>query len=92
MPGMASLDCGPVHVLDCHLSPSPQTLEAHLALCSTTSRKLIQKYFSNRIQQQVGLWILLPAPSHIPLLLTGPACGNVEFPSPGLLGQVLLQH
>lgn len=92
MPGMASLDCGPVHVLDCHLSPSPQTLEAHLALCSTTSRKLIQKYFSNRIQQQVGLWILLPGPSHIPLLLTGPACGNVEFPSLGLLGQVLPQH
>uniref|UniRef100_A0A8C3NQW7 Uncharacterized protein n=1 Tax=Geospiza parvula TaxID=87175 RepID=A0A8C3NQW7_GEOPR len=30
-----------------------RTLEAHLALCSTTSRKLIQKYFSNRIQQQL---------------------------------------
>uniref|UniRef100_A0A8D0FEH6 Unc-13 homolog D n=1 Tax=Strix occidentalis caurina TaxID=311401 RepID=A0A8D0FEH6_STROC len=30
------------------------SLETHLALCSSTSRKLIQKYFSNRIQQQVG--------------------------------------
>ncbi|NXY37889.1 UN13D protein, partial [Pomatorhinus ruficollis] len=30
-----------------------QTLETHLALCSATSRKLIQKYFSNRIQQQL---------------------------------------
>ncbi|XP_041342599.1 protein unc-13 homolog D isoform X3 [Pyrgilauda ruficollis] len=30
-----------------------RTLEAHLALCSATSRKLIQKYFSNRIQQQL---------------------------------------
>lgn len=29
------------------------SLETHLALCSTTSRKLIQKYFSNRIQQQL---------------------------------------
>uniref|UniRef100_A0A8C3QJ14 Unc-13 homolog D n=1 Tax=Cyanoderma ruficeps TaxID=181631 RepID=A0A8C3QJ14_9PASS len=29
------------------------TLETHLALCSATSRKLIQKYFSNRIQQQL---------------------------------------
>ncbi|KAM6240455.1 protein unc-13 homolog D isoform 4-T4 [Spheniscus humboldti] len=29
------------------------SLEAHLALCSATSRKLIQKYFSNRIQQQL---------------------------------------
>ncbi|XP_054249817.1 protein unc-13 homolog D [Indicator indicator] len=28
------------------------SLETHLALCSATSRKLIQKYFSNRIQQQ----------------------------------------
>uniref|UniRef100_U3JE60 Unc-13 homolog D n=1 Tax=Ficedula albicollis TaxID=59894 RepID=U3JE60_FICAL len=30
-----------------------QTLETHLALCSAPSRKLIQKYFSNRIQQQL---------------------------------------
>ncbi|XP_010086469.1 PREDICTED: protein unc-13 homolog D, partial [Pterocles gutturalis] len=30
-----------------------QSLETHLALCSATSRKLIQKYFSNRIQQQL---------------------------------------
>ncbi|KAM4762104.1 protein unc-13 homolog D isoform 5-T7 [Cyanocitta cristata] len=30
-----------------------QTLETHLALCSASSRKLIQKYFSNRIQQQL---------------------------------------
>uniref|UniRef100_A0A674HJV0 Unc-13 homolog D n=1 Tax=Taeniopygia guttata TaxID=59729 RepID=A0A674HJV0_TAEGU len=30
-----------------------RTLETHLALCSATSRKLIQKYFSNRIQQQL---------------------------------------
>ncbi|NWT58090.1 UN13D protein, partial [Erythrocercus mccallii] len=30
-----------------------QTLETHLALCSATSRKLIQKYFGNRIQQQL---------------------------------------
>ncbi|XP_058708270.1 protein unc-13 homolog D isoform X2 [Poecile atricapillus] len=30
-----------------------QRLESHLALCSATSRKLIQKYFSNRIQQQL---------------------------------------
>ncbi|XP_074745557.1 protein unc-13 homolog D isoform X2 [Strix uralensis] len=29
------------------------SLETHLALCSSTSRKLIQKYFSNRIQQQL---------------------------------------
>ncbi|KAM6050015.1 protein unc-13 homolog D isoform 3-T3 [Theristicus caerulescens] len=29
------------------------SLETHLALCSATSRKLIQKYFSNRIQQQL---------------------------------------
>uniref|UniRef100_A0A8B9MUI0 Unc-13 homolog D n=1 Tax=Accipiter nisus TaxID=211598 RepID=A0A8B9MUI0_9AVES len=29
------------------------SLDTHLALCSTTSRKLIQKYFSNRIQQQL---------------------------------------
>ncbi|XP_026716849.1 protein unc-13 homolog D isoform X2 [Athene cunicularia] len=29
------------------------SLESHLALCSSTSRKLIQKYFSNRIQQQL---------------------------------------
>uniref|UniRef100_A0A8B9IFI6 Unc-13 homolog D n=1 Tax=Anser cygnoides TaxID=8845 RepID=A0A8B9IFI6_ANSCY len=29
------------------------TLESHLALCSSTSRKLIQKYFSNRIQEQL---------------------------------------
>ncbi|PKU35228.1 hypothetical protein llap_14467 [Limosa lapponica baueri] len=28
------------------------SLETHLALCSSPSRKLIQKYFSNRIQQQ----------------------------------------
>uniref|UniRef100_A0A8D2N8Z3 Unc-13 homolog D n=1 Tax=Zonotrichia albicollis TaxID=44394 RepID=A0A8D2N8Z3_ZONAL len=57
-----------------------RTLEAHLALCSTSSRKLIQKYFSNRIQQQVGLQMLLPAPSQVLPLLTGPACGNGEFP------------
>ncbi|XP_021144346.2 protein unc-13 homolog D isoform X1 [Columba livia] len=31
-----------------------QSLEPHLALCSATSRKLIQKYFSNRIQQQLN--------------------------------------
>uniref|UniRef100_A0A8B9GER0 Unc-13 homolog D n=1 Tax=Amazona collaria TaxID=241587 RepID=A0A8B9GER0_9PSIT len=31
-----------------------QSLETRLDLCSATSRKLIQKYFSNRIQQQVG--------------------------------------
>ncbi|NWI98290.1 UN13D protein, partial [Crypturellus undulatus] len=30
-----------------------QSLETHLALCSASSRKLIQKYFSNRIQQQL---------------------------------------
>ncbi|XP_021397370.3 protein unc-13 homolog D [Lonchura striata] len=30
-----------------------RTLETHLALCSATSRKLIQKYFSNRIKQQL---------------------------------------
>lgn len=54
MPGRPSPGCGPVHVLDHHLSPSPQTLETHLALCSSPSRKLIQKYFSKRIQQQVG--------------------------------------
>uniref|UniRef100_A0A8B9UPN8 Unc-13 homolog D n=1 Tax=Anas zonorhyncha TaxID=75864 RepID=A0A8B9UPN8_9AVES len=29
------------------------SLESHLALCSSTSRKLIQKYFSNRIQEQL---------------------------------------
>uniref|UniRef100_A0A8C0BJR8 Unc-13 homolog D n=1 Tax=Buteo japonicus TaxID=224669 RepID=A0A8C0BJR8_9AVES len=29
------------------------SLDTHLALCSATSRKLIQKYFSNRIQQQL---------------------------------------
>ncbi|XP_030317636.1 protein unc-13 homolog D isoform X3 [Calypte anna] len=29
------------------------SLETHLSLCSATSRKLIQKYFSNRIQQQL---------------------------------------
>ncbi|NWW52409.1 UN13D protein, partial [Pedionomus torquatus] len=29
------------------------SLETHLALCSSTSRKLIQKYFSNKIQQQL---------------------------------------
>ncbi|NWR31896.1 UN13D protein, partial [Tachuris rubrigastra] len=29
------------------------SLETHLALCSASSRKLIQKYFSNRIQQQL---------------------------------------
>ncbi|XP_062362516.1 protein unc-13 homolog D isoform X5 [Cinclus cinclus] len=38
-----------------------QALETHLALCSATSRKLIQKYFRNRIQQQVG-----GSPSPIP--------------------------
>lgn len=90
MPGRTSPGCGPVHGLGRHLSPSPQTLETHLALCSATSRKLIQKYFSNRIQQQVGVWMVLPAPSHIPPLLIGPACGNVEFPHypprPGAVG------
>ncbi|XP_010022050.1 PREDICTED: protein unc-13 homolog D [Nestor notabilis] len=30
-----------------------QSLETRLDLCSATSRKLIQKYFSNRIQQQL---------------------------------------
>ncbi|NXT76262.1 UN13D protein, partial [Zapornia atra] len=30
------------------------SLETHLALCSATSRKLIQKYFINRIQQQLN--------------------------------------
>ncbi|KAM9371241.1 protein unc-13 homolog D [Phaethornis superciliosus] len=29
------------------------SLETHLSLCSATSRKLIQKYFSNRIHQQL---------------------------------------
>ncbi|KFW84284.1 Protein unc-13 D, partial [Manacus vitellinus] len=29
------------------------SLETHLALCSASSRKLIQKYFSNRIKQQL---------------------------------------
>uniref|UniRef100_A0A8C3PGM0 Unc-13 homolog D n=1 Tax=Calidris pygmaea TaxID=425635 RepID=A0A8C3PGM0_9CHAR len=33
-------------------TPAFLSLETHLALCSSTSRKLIQKYFSNRIQQQ----------------------------------------
>lgn len=77
-------------VLDHHLSPSPQALETHLALCSASSRKLIQKYFSNRIQQQVGVSMVLPAPSHIAPVLTGPACRNEEFPhhppSPGAVG------
>uniref|UniRef100_G1MZP0 Uncharacterized protein n=1 Tax=Meleagris gallopavo TaxID=9103 RepID=G1MZP0_MELGA len=31
------------------------SLESRLALCSSTSRKLIQKYFSNRIQEQLGI-------------------------------------
>uniref|UniRef100_A0A672UVS1 Unc-13 homolog D n=1 Tax=Strigops habroptila TaxID=2489341 RepID=A0A672UVS1_STRHB len=35
-----------------------QSLETRLDLCSATSRKLIQKYFCNRIQQQVGATIL----------------------------------
>ncbi|XP_010001024.1 PREDICTED: protein unc-13 homolog D [Chaetura pelagica] len=34
-------------------TPAFLSLETHLALCSATSRKLIQKYFSNRIQQQL---------------------------------------
>lgn len=61
---MACLQGGnPTRVLDCHLSSSLQKLETHLALCSATSRKLIQKYFSNRIQQQVRVRMLPPAPS-----------------------------
>uniref|UniRef100_A0A669QDR3 Unc-13 homolog D n=1 Tax=Phasianus colchicus TaxID=9054 RepID=A0A669QDR3_PHACC len=32
-----------------------QSLESRLALCSSTSRRLIQKYFSNRIQEQLGI-------------------------------------
>ncbi|XP_025946178.1 protein unc-13 homolog D isoform X2 [Apteryx rowi] len=36
------------------------SLETHLALCSATSRKLIQKYFSNRIQQQARGSLLPP--------------------------------
>ncbi|NWI97415.1 UN13D protein, partial [Pitta sordida] len=31
------------------------SLETHLGLCSATSRKLIQKYFSKRIQQQLDM-------------------------------------
>ena len=69
-PGRASPGCGPIRVLDHHLSSSPQSLDTHLALCSATSRKLIQKYFSNRIQQQVGVRMVPPAPSYIPPLHT----------------------
>ncbi|XP_051490877.1 protein unc-13 homolog D [Apus apus] len=39
--------------LDTLHTPAFLSLETHLALCSATSRKLIQKYFSNRIQQQL---------------------------------------
>ncbi|XP_038012824.1 protein unc-13 homolog D [Motacilla alba alba] len=43
--------CGlPLKILH---SAAFRTLETHLALCSATSHKLIQKYFSNRIQQQL---------------------------------------
>lgn len=46
---------------DGYPSSSPQSLESRLALCSSTSRKLIQKYFSNRIQEQVGVRMGPPA-------------------------------
>uniref|UniRef100_A0A8C5U487 Unc-13 homolog D n=1 Tax=Malurus cyaneus samueli TaxID=2593467 RepID=A0A8C5U487_9PASS len=39
--------------LDTLHSADFRTLETHLALCSASSHKLIQKYFSNRIQQQL---------------------------------------
>ncbi|NXY77599.1 UN13D protein, partial [Glareola pratincola] len=61
------------------------SLETHLALCSATSRKLIQKYFSKRIQQQVGARVVPPTSSHIPPLhMRGcpaqPACGKPAVP------------
>ncbi|NXI51757.1 UN13D protein, partial [Chloroceryle aenea] len=63
------------------------SLETHLSLCSSTSRKLIQKYFSNRIQQQVGVRMVPPVHSHIPPLhtqgcLAQPCLANV-CTSPG---------
>lgn len=94
-PGRAAPGCGHIRVLDHHPSSSLQSLDTHLALCSATSRKLIQKYFSNRIQQQVGVRMVPPDPSHIPPLhtrgcLAQPVCGNVGFPhhppSPGAVG------
>lgn len=77
-----------------------QSLETHLALCSATSRKLIQKYFSNRIQQQVGVRVVPPAPSHtLPLHTQGcpaqPTHGNTGFPHhPQVLGlfELILPH
>ena len=60
-----SMERGVPKAADPHSHPlsSLQSLESRLALCSSTSRKLIQKYFSNRIQEQVGVRTGLP---HLP--------------------------